>query len=175
MNWIINLSIYQLSWFICVLGGNGLAWIPLLLLAMHLCLTPCLRGDIAMISALFLTGLVIDGTLVKIGFFTFSSTGQIIIPYWLMVIWLILATLPNHSLKWLKHRLLLSAVLGAVGGPLAYWGGVRLGAADFNWPLGSSILLLSIIWGILWPLIMLLSRTTDGKAEKLTNTSMQTS
>ncbi len=159
MNWIVNISIYQVSWFICVLGGNRLAWVPLLLLAAHLCMTPCLRGDIVMIATLFLAGLVIDGTLVKMGFFTFSSAGQIIIPYWLAVIWLILATLPNHSLKWLKQRLLLSAVFGALGGPLAYWAGARLGAADFNWPLWQSLLLLAIVWGTLWPLVMLLSRT----------------
>jgi hypothetical protein len=48
--------------------------------------------------------------------------------------------------------------LGALGGPLAYWAGVRLDAATFNWPLLPSLLLLAIVWGALMPGVMHLSR-----------------
>ena len=74
-----------------------------------------------------------------------------------MGVWTTFATLPNHSLAWHKKRLGLAALLGAVGGPLAYWAGVRLGAATFNWPLLPSLLLLAAIWGILMPGVMRLS------------------
>jgi hypothetical protein len=38
----------------------------------------------------------------------------------------------RHSLGWLRGRWLVGAVLGAVGGPLAYLGGESLGALILN-------------------------------------------
>jgi hypothetical protein len=90
------------------------------------------------------------------GFISFDSTFAPI-PLWLMGVWLTFAILPNHSLAWLKNRLRLSALLGALGGPLAYWAGVRLDAATFNWPLLPSLLLLAIVWAALMPGVMHLS------------------
>ncbi len=29
-----------------------------------------------------------------------------------------------------------------------------MGAASFNWPLASSLMLLAIIWAVLWPVVM---------------------
>jgi hypothetical protein len=156
MHWLANLVIYQATWFICVLGGDQLAWAPLILLGIHLFFTPCRKADLIMIVSLVMFGIVLDGTLVTLGFFTFPGA-TFIIPYWLIVIWMALATLPNHSLRWLKDRLALAAILGALGGPLAYWAGVRLGAATFNWPLSYSIVLLAVVWGLFFPAVMLFS------------------
>ncbi|MBT8361137.1 MAG: DUF2878 domain-containing protein, partial [Deltaproteobacteria bacterium] len=97
MNWFINLIIYQITWFICVLGGNDLSWIPLIFLGIHLYLSPYRKADSMLIIALFCVGIVIDGTLKVLGLFNFTSD-SFPIPYWLMVVWLVLATLPNHSL-----------------------------------------------------------------------------
>lgn len=156
MNWIINLIIYQITWFVCVLGGNDYSWIPLTFLGIHLYLSHYRKADIILIISLFFIGLLIDGTLKALGLFSFTSD-SFPIPYWLMVVWLVLATLPNHSLAWMKKRPFLSAFFGALGGPLAYWAGVRLGAASFNWPLLQSIFTLAVVWALLWPLVMLLS------------------
>jgi hypothetical protein len=156
MNWLVNLAIYEGAWFACVLGGDALAWVAALLLAVHLYLTPCPRADLLLAGALLFVGLVLDGTLKAVGFFSFDSP-IVPIPLWLMGVWATFATLPNHSLAWLKKRLGLAAVLGAVGGPLAYWAGVRMGAATFNWPLLPSLLLLAVVWGGLMPGVMRLS------------------
>jgi hypothetical protein len=156
MNWIINLIIYQVTWFICVLGGNNLSWIPLLFLGIHIYLSQYKKADVILIISLFIVGILIDGTLKTLGLFSFTSD-SFPIPYWLMVVWLVLATLPNHSLAWMKKRLFLSAFFGALGGPLAYWAGVRLGAASFNWPLLQSFITLAVVWALLWPLVMFFS------------------
>ena len=50
--------------------------------------------------------------------------------------------------------MLLSALFGALGGPLAYWAGVRLGASTFHWPLLSSLALLAVVWAFLWTGVM---------------------
>jgi hypothetical protein len=54
----------------------------------------------------------------------------------------------------MKKQILLSVLLGALGGPLAYWAGVRLGAATFHWPILSSLALLAVIWALLWTGVM---------------------
>ena len=156
MNWLVNFAIYQAAWFVCVLGGDAWAWIAPVLLAVHLYLSPCRRADLLLAGVLLLAGLAIDGTLRAIGFISFDST-FVPIPLWLMGVWLTFAILPNHSLAWLKNRLRLSAILGALGGPLAYWAGVRLDAATFNWPLLPSLLLLAIVWAALMPGVIRLS------------------
>ena len=109
-----------------------------------------------MMGTLLGVGLIIDGTLNLIGFFSFNRAG-FPIPFWLMVIWIGLATLVHHSLAWLKGRTGLCALFGALGGPMAYWGGIRMGAAAFNWELLPSLLLLAVVWGFLWPTVMRLA------------------
>lgn len=157
MNWLVNLLIYNLVWLICILGGNGLAWLGLLLVGGHFLLSPYRRQDALLATTVLGAGLLVDGVLNGIGFFSLGSS-QFPIPLWLATIWLALATLPNHSLEWMKRRPLLSVLFGALGGPLAYWGGARLGAATFNWPLLDSLVVLAVVWALLWPLIMLISQ-----------------
>ena len=150
---IINICVYQIVWMLCVFFGNRGALLTLPLFICHLFLMPHRREDMWMMAALLTIGLIVDGALHMSGFITFTETG-IPIPLWLMVIWLALALLPNHSLKWMKDRLALSSCFGALGGPLAYWAGAKAGAADFGQPLLPSLLLLALIWAIIWPVAM---------------------
>lgn len=156
MNPVLNITLYQAIWFACVLGGKAGALGSLVPIALHLGLSPRRWADLQMMGILLTAGLVIDGSLQLTGFFRFTDPA-LPIPLWLAVIWLALATLPHHSLAWMKGRPLLGAALGAIGGPLAYWAGVRLGAAAFSWPLLPSLLLLAVIWALLWPAVMLLA------------------
>jgi len=161
---ILNIFLYQLIWFSSVLGGNKGAVIALIFLLIHLVITKKRVADLKMMGFMLFVGLLVDGTLQQVGFFKFTVTG-FPIPLWLMVIWLGLATTPHHSLAWLKKRPLLSAVFGAIGGPVAYWAGVRLGAASFNWPLLQSLLFLAFIWAFIWALVMhysVMSTSDDG-------------
>ncbi len=153
MNPFINVGINQAIWFLCVLGGNAGALFALPLLVVNILLSRHRRADLQMIGVLLLLGVPIDSILQAIGFFSFSSAG-FPIPLWLVVVWVALAALPNHSLAWMKNRMLLSALFGALGGPLAYWAGVRLGAATFHWPLLPSLALLAVVWALLWITVM---------------------
>lgn len=150
----------------CVLEGNAGVLFALPLLLLNFLLSPNKRADLQLSGLLLSAGVVIDGTLQFIGFISFTSSGYPI-PLWLAVIWLALAALPHHSLAWMKRRRFLPILFGAVGGPLAYWSGVRLEAAIFHWPLLSSLLLLGMIWGLLWPAVMAVAvRQTSTQPEK---------
>ena len=148
-----NICVYQITWFLCVFLGNHGALLSLPLLILHLFLLPHRKQDLQMMGVLLLIGLFTDGILHLSGMITFTETG-VPIPIWLMVIWLALALLPHHSLRWLKGRPILSSVFGALGGPPAYWAGVKAGAAEFSQPLLPSLLLLGLIWAIIWPTTM---------------------
>lgn len=159
IHWLINFSIYQANWCICIIWGNTLSWVALLLLAVHLYLTPYRKADLQLIALVTCMGILLDGILKAIGFFSFT-TDNFPIPFWLIVIWMTLATLPNHSLGWLKDKTFTAGMLGMIAGPLAYWAGTRLGVATFNWKLLPSLLVLGILWSLVWPAIMFMSRIT---------------
>jgi hypothetical protein len=74
-------------------------------------------------------------------------------PSWLIMMWALFATTINLSMGWLKGRWVLSVLMGAVFGPLAFIGGEKLGAVVF---LDStlSIITLSVGWGLLMPLLL---------------------
>ncbi len=153
MSLFINVLIYQVVWFLCVFKGYTGALISLLLLLAHLIRSPHREADLKMMFALLIIGVIVDGIIHQAGFISYRVDG-VPIPFWLAVIWLALAILPHHSLRWLKKRPLLSSLFAAVGGPLAYWAGVRMGSAEFNGPLLQSLTLLAVVWALLWPVAM---------------------
>jgi len=153
MNAILNFALYQLAWCLCVFLGNTGGLLAVSLLAVHIYLSPVRMADLRLMGLLLLAGLILDGGLGLIGVLKFNDPAKPI-PFWLAVIWLSLAILPHHSLKWMKNRPVLSAIFGALGGPMAYWAGVRLGAAKFGIGLSTSLFILAVAWAILWPVVM---------------------
>lgn len=151
MNIFINIGIYQIIWFLCVYLENMGAFLSVPLLLLHLYITPCRIDDLKLMGTMLVLGVVVDGILHSYGFVSYNVTAQPI-PIWLAVIWLSFATLPHHSLGWLKGHYLISALLGLLFGPLAYLGGVKLGAAYFNQSLTLSLIILSVIWTCVLPL-----------------------
>ncbi len=153
MRLALNVLNYQAIWLLCVLGGNRMAWLGLVLIGAHLLWSHQRRSDLILIVIWAGGGMVLDGVLKLLGLFSFRGDA-FPIPLWLIVIWMALATLPNHSLGWLQRKPLWAALLGAIGGPLAYWAGVRLDAATFHWPLLPTLVTLMAVWGIVTPLMM---------------------
>lgn len=156
MNPLLNIAIYQLVWFVAVIGGESLAWLALVLILVHFVLTPLPKTDLVLAVLVLIIGMVVDGTLRQSGFFVFAED-RFPIPLWLGCIWIALATLFNHSLHWLKKRLVLAGLLGAIGGPIAYLAGGRLGVAEFSLSLPWSITVLALVWGLLVPGLVYLS------------------
>jgi hypothetical protein len=71
----------------------------------------------------------------------------------MVALWMNLAATLRHSLSWLCGRPVLALVMGAVAGPLAYWGGARLGAVELGAPLGSSLAAIAVEWALALPLL----------------------
>ncbi len=81
-------------------------------------------------------------------------------PLWVLALWVLLGTTLDVSLRWLRGRWWLAALLGAVTGPLAYLGGARLGALQLLRPT-EAICAQAIGFGLLLPALVALSRRCD--------------
>ncbi len=160
---IVNVIFYQLGWACCVMGA---AWgyplvggmLALILVLAHLWLAEDHRGEVRLLMVAMLLGLLIDSGQQALGLFRFKPDGLgLILPFWVFVIWAQFATLLHFPLSWLSGRYLLAILFGAVGGPLAYGGGIRLGAAEFGPNPLFSLTVLAVIWALVVPLLVWLS------------------
>tara|TARA_B110000093_G_scaffold108476_1_gene116553 strand:- start:1106 stop:1591 length:486 start_codon:yes stop_codon:yes gene_type:complete len=125
------------------------------LIAVHLYRAKLRRNELALIVIVALTGLIWESALLSQGWFAYAGPSplSILAPFWLLMIWALFATTINGSLAWMKGRLLLSMVMGAVFGPLAFVAGEKLGAIVFT-DRPSGLLALTLGWAVLMPLVM---------------------
>ena len=65
----------------------------------------------------------------------------------MLSLWAAFATTLNHSLRWVARRPLIATLLGAIGGPLAYLAGAKLGAMHIAVPQ-TAIPVIGVAWGI---------------------------
>jgi hypothetical protein len=80
-------------------------------------------------------------------------------PAWILALWWAFALAIVPLLAYLHRRLLLAAVLGAIGGPLAYLGAARgWDVVQFASPQWHSLLALAAGWALAMPLLAWLAR-----------------
>jgi len=151
--WVVTNAVWlQAAWWGCVLGAER-PWLLLLVLAgvaVHLRLCTDFNAEVKALLRVTLAGCVLDSALGILGVFAFDAWP---LPLWLALLWLVLASGMRHSLAWAARHWQLAALLGALGGPLAYVGGARL--ANVALPLGTMLtaLLLMPIWALALPLL----------------------
>ncbi len=157
---LLNVLLFEAGWLACVIGGSGIALfvVPPLLLGHWYWLARGAREwqGIALGTAL---GVSVDSALHAAGVFVFSGAFVVDgvalgVPLWLGLLWLLFLTTFNHALRWLRGRLWLATLLGALGGPSSYLAGVYLGAAGFGLSTLPALLLLAAVWAVLTPLLV---------------------
>ena len=165
---LFNTLLFQLGWFACVLSGAAKQpWIgvsiAVMIMAIHVMRATKRQNELTLIMVAMLIGTVLDSILVWQYWLSYPS-GMFLentAPYWIIVMWGLFATTLNVSLRWLKGNIIMSAVIGAIAGPLAYYGGYKLGAVQFiDTPM--ALIALSIGWTILTPALIYLSNKCDG-------------
>jgi len=161
---LVNFVAFQLGWFACVLGAaHGLPWagtgVALAIVAWHLTRAARPRAEIGLVLIAAGIGALWDSGLSALGWIRYPS-GVLIegaAPYWIVAMWMLFATTLNVSLAWLRRNLPLAAVFGALGGPLAYLGGAKLGALTFG-AQEAALVALALGWAVLTPLLLRLAR-----------------
>jgi hypothetical protein len=164
-----NFLLFQLGWLgVAFSAAADLPWIAtavaLLVLGLNLafCARPSEEAKLALGAGAL--GLILDSLLTAAGLLRFESGQWVgwLAPHWIVALWLMFATLLNSSLDWLKGRYVLAALLGAAAGPVAYWGGARLGALSLAAPSWTSLTAVALVWLIAMPALLRLANRWDG-------------
>lgn len=163
----LNLLTFQAAWFACIGGAAaGRVWMgPMVAAAaaaIHLCLTRRdeRRREGAFIVAAALGGTLVDAAMCRMNVTVYGGgrlAGVWYCPLWMSALWLAFATTIRGSLSWLRGREWLAAAFGAIGGPLAYWAGARMGALSLGNPTDFSLSVVGITWAIATPMLFRIS------------------
>lgn len=173
MNLLINVIAFKIGWISAVFGGaNGMALIGagviMVAIAVHLYVVAEPARELTLILIVGLTGLVADSIPVSAGWLTYAD-GNVVAgfaPYWIVAMWMLFATTLNVSFRWLRSRLLLAAVIGAVAGPASYYAGSKIGAVEFT-EFVPAVAALSITWMLLFPAFLMLAAFLDGTSRPI--------
>jgi len=171
----VNFVLFQLAWFAAIIGGaGGWSWqaaLPAVIVCLlHLGLNRRMwRQEGVTILGITLLGLIVETGFISLNALTYagSEAGTFLPPVWILALWLAFGTLPNGSLAWLKGRMVLQIILGAILGPLSYGAGVRLGAALFGEPVWVSLGVIGIGWGLAMPVMFRLATRRAAASQSL--------
>lgn len=172
MQTLVNLALYEAGWIAAItLAARGrFGWaaaVPLALTAVHVVLSRQPERELGLVAAASLVGCGVDTVMIALGALAPRGSGVLVAlpPLWLVALWAQLATLVRFSLRWLAGRYLLAALLGGLGGPVAFLVGVQMGAAAFPSGATRAMLLLAPAWALATPALFALGRAFgDGQA-----------
>ena len=155
---LCNFLLFQAGWLVAVGGAAaGYPWLgpgfTALWLLGHLWLYARQRWrELGLLLGAGMAGYAADSALALAGLLDFPEASRLGWPstLWMACLWVNLGMAVNHSLAWLHGRPLLAALLGLLGGPLAYYAGSALGAASLPGGL-ASLLAIGALWCLAMP------------------------
>ena len=159
----MNFIFFQACWFACVIGAaKNLGWLgPILVfitvpLQIHL-LTENHKTEILFTIICGISGSLLETLMIVANVYTTVDLGfGQVCPPWMAALWFNFALLVSISLNWLKGKYTAAAILGGLAGPVAYWGGEKLGALSVTSPFSSGYLILAVMWAFALPLLVYL-------------------
>ncbi len=164
---LINFLLFQAGWFVLILGAaetktSGAIVISAIIIAIHLLMTPNKIPEIRLFIYAIIIGFIFDGLLQYYSLILYNDPGWSypLTPLWIIMLWLMFAMTLNHSLSWLKGRMLLSIIIGSIGGPMAYIAGEKLGAITII--NNQTLFFLAFGWALATPLLVYLSEKKYG-------------
>lgn len=165
---LINQVFFQLSWPACVVGAAySWLWAGYIvvggMLLWQLTSGRRHRFDVRMLAICLPLGLLMDSAWVQLGLLDFATPWPSVhfAPLWILLLWVALALVINHSLSAFKQRLLLIGVMGGIGSPMSYYAGSRFGAVEWTAPAWQVILATGLSWAIVLPLLFWLARESE--------------
>ena len=171
INNLINLALFQGVWFATIIGAAEdtliYGFLSLgLFITIHTLISHSARSDLKLAAIAVLVGLVAETLIIRAGLLSYAHNlpAAGFAPAWILILWANLALTLNGCLNWLKGRYLLAAILGAIGGPLSYFGGIKLGAAttQSEWPFVLAVI--AIIYGAVTPLFLFIASRMTRKS-----------
>ena len=145
----------QLGWFACVLGAaHGRPWlgpvVVLVALSVHVARQHSSGREALVLGFAAVLGFVVDTALLRTGVLQLEG---LVAPPWLVALWpnFAAATARGGLLDALRGRPLVGALVGAVGGALAYDAGARLGPIALDAPRIVALAVIAVVWSAVLP------------------------
>jgi hypothetical protein len=158
----------QAGWFACVLSAaRGAAYLGIalviVLVVLHLLRVRRPAVEVKLLATVIFIGGAWESALLFFGLLAYpqSRVAHGIAPLWLFALWGLFAAQFNTTYRWLKDRVPIGVLLGAIAGPLSFHAGAALGALRFVKVVPATVSL-AIGWALILPLIIILSRRWDG-------------
>jgi len=120
-------------------------------LALHLRYCQDRGAEVRALFWVTLAGCVLDSVLGAMGVFDFA---QWPLPLWLALLWLVLASGLRHSPARAARPVWPGALMGMLGGPLAYLAGARLAGVALPMGVMPTAIVLGMIWALVFPLAL---------------------
>jgi len=162
---LINLIFFQLVWFATVYGpGIGIHWLGLPALVVfasyHFFSGARARVDFILVAISVLIGFVVETAYLRFDvlIYAFNIPSAHFAPYWMLFLWANFALTLTTGLRWLHGRYFMAAGLGFIGAPLAYFTGVKLGAATPGMTPELAYLSIAVSWALVTPALIFLAR-----------------
>jgi len=149
---VFNAAVFQLAWLACVLGGSWIAaTVTVAVVALHLHTVADSRREAIFLAMCAAVGFVCDMALIQFGV---MNTGNMLPPLWLTCLWVLFGTTAGYALRFFHGRLALCVAGGAIFAPLSYFGGARLADVALLQPMWAALLIISLSWAVVFPLLM---------------------
>lgn len=162
---IANFLAFQAGWFACILSAAaGVPWFGVAFVAawvgVHIAASGNFKGELLIALLAGVVGYFADSLLIVSNVMAIPAEAQLGRPstIWLIAMWVNFAATLNVSLRWLQSRLTLAAAFGAIGGPLAYYAGMKFGAVEFPQGVTPAVIASGLEWAIATPVLVLIAR-----------------
>jgi len=169
---IVNFAAFEIAWLSSVIGAaQQMPWLgpvaALIVLALHFRAARKPFEEMLLVLICALIGAGFDSILVTAGWVTYDAGlfSEYFAPYWIITMWMLFATTLNVSMRWLRGKPWLAALLGLYGGPASYLAGEALGGIVLVDKV-AALAALAIGWAIIMPALMWLSENLDGMPGK---------
>ncbi len=158
VNILANSLLFNVSWLVIVSTHSPVIApaVVILHLLVHFSLMGRGMAEAQLVLGVTLLGLFIDQVLFASKVFTISGAASSA-PLWISCLWPVLATTLMHAFSGLQKRLLLAAIVGAIGGAMSYLAGTRLTDVEFASSLWGP-LTMALLWGLVFPALLMAAR-----------------
>jgi hypothetical protein len=155
---VATLVAFKVSWLCIVFGAVwSMEWLGLAAIIVFTGFEVVVRQRHTLLLPAIIVGVLgfaVDNAYVAAGLLRFSEPGFALAPYWMALLWVNFALIVEHGLAFLKGRPLVAGALGAIGGPLAYLAGVRLGLIELVAPGAVVLAVIAATWAVAMPTMM---------------------
>ncbi|MES1196692.1 MAG: DUF2878 domain-containing protein [Steroidobacter sp.] len=165
---IIRFVVFQFGWFAAVLGGahdHAIAGsiVVAIIIAVHIWRADLPSQETLLIVFTAAIGTLWDSTLVVFHVIQYTHGNFLsnVAPVWIIAVWALFATAFNTSLTFFKYRYVFASLFGAIGAPLSFIAGMKLGALQFP-DYNRAIMVIAIGWAVMMPVLMKLAQRYNG-------------